>query len=363
MKTDWRNLAAQLICAATGLAAAYFAVKYLLCALLPFLIAWGVALAVSPAASWLSGRTHTPRWLWVVMILVLGLGTLAGILWLAVDRLVLETGALLSRLGEIRASDISGMIDRVISRLPLLDELAGAGADERAQIVGVLMDALSGVLTWLGGTLSSFALRTVTGLPSGLLALTVTVVACFYFSLQLDAIHAALSALLPERARAAMSGGDGAQPMRRRVTRGLWRWLQAYGILFFMTFGELLAGFLMLGVDYALLVALLVAVIDLLPVLGTGTVLVPWALWCLVTGQVGRGIGLLVLYGVITVVRQVAEPHVVGSSFGMHPLLSLMAMYVGFRLLGVVGMILFPAILVLIGIWRPWETEKEPTVK
>lgn len=363
MKIDWRNLAAQLICATIGLAAAYFAVKYLLGALLPFLIAWGVALAVSPAAAWLSRWTHMPRWLWVVIILVLGLGTLAGVLWLAIDRLVFEAGALLSRLSEIRASDISGVIDRVISRLPLLDELASTGANERAQIVGVLMDALSGVLTWLGGTFSSFALRTVTGLPSGLLALTVTVIACFYFSLQLDAIHSALLVLLPKRGRAAMLGGNGARPMSRRVTNGIFRWLRAYGILFFMTFGELMVGFLMLDVDYALLVALLVAAIDLLPVLGTGTVLIPWSLWCFVIGQVGRGIGLLVLYGVITVMRQIAEPHVVGSSFGMHPLLSLIAMYVGFRVFGVVGMILFPAVLVFIGIWRPWEGEKEPTVR
>lgn len=357
MKTDWQRLASQLICAAIGLAAAYLAVKYLLGALLPFLLAWGVGLIVSPAARWLADKSGLPRGVWVAIILVFGLGSVSGVLWLAVDRLIFETGALLSRLGEIRASDIAEMLDGVISRLPLLSDLAGGGGDDRTQFIGMLMDAMSGVLSRLGGVLSSFAMRTVTGLPQGLLALTVTVVACFYFSLQLDAIHAALSALLPERARCRLASGDGA--LSRRVTRGIARYLRAYLILFAMTFGELLVGFLILGVDYALLVALIVAVVDLLPVLGTGTVLVPWAVWCFISGQAGRGVGLLVLYGVITVLRQVAEPHIVGGSFGMHPLVSLMAMYVGFSLFGVVGMIVFPTVLVLIGIWRPWEASSD----
>lgn len=344
-----------MICIALGFVAAYFAVRYLLVALLPFLIAWGIALIASPAAAWLAGKTHLPKWLWVLLLLMLGLGSIAGVLCVAVDRLIFETGELMSQLGEVHAADISAMIDSVLERWPLLNELVGAGGEARERLIAMLVDSLSGILTQLGSWLSTVALRAVSGLPSGLLALTVTIVACFYFTLQLEAIHAALSSLLPERTREAMSGGSENQSMSRRVTRGLGRWFRAYMILFLMTFGELFIGFVILGVDYSMLVALLVAVVDLLPVLGTGTVLVPWGVWCLITGGVGRGIGLLVLYGVITVVRQVAEPHIVGGSFGMHPLVSLIAMYVGFRLFGVVGMIVFPALVVLLGIWRPWE--------
>lgn len=345
MRLDWQQLASMMICIALGVVGVALAYKYLLGALLPFLLAWGVALLIAPAAAWLAAHTHLPRRLWAVVLPVAGLGLVGGGLYFVVDRLIFETGALLSRLGGLRAADIAAVLDDIIARLPLLGDLFDSGAATRERIIGVLMDAMSGVQTELGGQLSSMALKTVTGLPGGLLSLTVGIVACFYFTLQLDDIHAALLSLLPERLRAFILGTNGRPPLRRRLASGLWRWLRAYLILFFMTFGELLIGFLVLKVDYALLIALLVAVVDLLPVLGTGTVLLPWALWCFAVGQSGRGVGLLVLYGIITVVHQVAEPHVVGSSVGVHPLVSLIAMYVGFKLFGLPGLVLLPGVM------------------
>jgi len=109
-----------------------------------------------------------------------------------------------------------------------------------------------------------------------------------------------------------------------------------------LTLGELTLGFLLLRVEYPFLLALLAAALDILPVFGVGTVLLPWALFCLLTGGILRGVGILVLYAVITVVRQIAEPHFVGKSIGLHPILMLIAFYVGIRLFGVAGILLGP---------------------
>ena len=115
-----------------------------------------------------------------------------------------------------------------------------------------------------------------------------------------------------------------------------------------LTFIELFIGFSVIGVNYAFLAALGVALVDILPIFGAGTVLVPWGVVALLTGNRFTGLGLLVIWAVISVVRQFAEPRIVGKSLGVSPLLALLAMYGGFRLFGVSGMILSPAVIILV---------------
>ena len=115
-----------------------------------------------------------------------------------------------------------------------------------------------------------------------------------------------------------------------------------------LTFGELLIGFLILGVDYAFLLALIIAVLDMLPVLGVGTVLIPWALVALLQKNFYLGFGLVILYLVMLVLRQIAEPKLLGKSLGLHPLLTLFASYAGFRLFGFLGMLAGPVVATLI---------------
>jgi len=107
----------------------------------------------------------------------------------------------------------------------------------------------------------------------------------------------------------------------------------------------LLAGFLLLNVERAVLAALLTSLVDLLPVLGVGTVLVPWSVLAFLSGDVFRGVGLLVLFGIMVVVRQFLEPRIVGGSLGIHPLLTLLAVFAGFRLFGFAGMLGAPILL------------------
>ena len=96
--------------------------------------------------------------------------------------------------------------------------------------------------------------------------------------------------------------------------------------------------------DYALLIALLTAIVDILPVLGTGTVRIPWAAAMLILGNFPLGIGLLILYAIITVVRQMLEPRVVGKQIGLYPLVTLVCMFVGTYLFGFVGLFGLPII-------------------
>ena len=148
---------------------------------------------------------------------------------------------------------------------------------------------------------------------------------------------------MPDRWR---EGWDGA---KQKFFGVIAKWVRAYFILFLITFAALLIGFMILRVDYALLMALVGALVDILPVVGVGLIFVPWGIFSLIGGNTFLGAGLFILYGAISLLRQLVEPHIVGGSIGVHPLLTLVAMYVGFRLFGIAGMIILPGVLGVVG--------------
>lgn len=129
--------------------------------------------------------------------------------------------------------------------------------------------------------------------------------------------------------------------------KSLANYLKAQCIIICITFTELLIAFIVLGQDYPLTLAVVVAIVDALPILGTGTVLIPWAIYSAITGNIGLGIGLLVTYLVITVVRQLVEPKIVSQNIGIHPFITLLAMYIGFKIFGLFGLIVGPVVMVI----------------
>ena len=141
------------------------------------------------------------------------------------------------------------------------------------------------------------------------------------------------------------------------------KYLRAYFFIIVITFSELYLGFLILDVEYAVGLALLIAVVDILPVLGTGTILIPWTLICFLKKDFYLGIGLAIMYLVIAVIRQIIEPRIVGRSIGLHPLVTLASMYVGLKLGGLLWLILLPVAVNVLknlneeGKIRLWKTE------
>ena len=124
--------------------------------------------------------------------------------------------------------------------------------------------------------------------------------------------------------------------------------LKGYLLTVGITFLQLYVGFLILGMDYALTIALITALVDILPVIGVGTVLVPWAAVKLIAGANYQGFGLLIIFAVVSVVREIIEPKIIGKSIGLHPLATLFSMYIGLETCGFLGMITFPVLLIAI---------------
>ena len=358
-KFDWRRAAAIVITVLGGLLLVYLVGRYLAVLLLPFLIAFFLAVLTRPAVRWLSAHTRVPRGILAALVTLIALISVGGLCYFLISRLLIEVQNLFLFLVEDSA-DPTGRIASfwaffrgVLDRIPFIEHLRNADflqhfiGDPNAffteQLGTVLSHLSEGVTAGLGGILRR--------LPSLLLFLLITVISCFYFSVEYDTVLRAVARLCPPGLAARLP------EWRRRGSRALRGYLRAYVLLFVMTFGELLLGLLILVVDYAFLLALITAILDILPVLGVGTVLLPWALLSFVTVNVFLGVGLFILYGIITVVRQIAEPHLVGKSLGLHPILMLISFYVGWKLFGVVGIFLGPTVGLLVKAFLTHGTE------
>ena len=349
-KTDWYRAAAISVTIFGVIAALYLIGRYALTLFCPFLIAFVLALLTRPVVLWLSRRTNCPKGVLAALVTLLTLVLLGILLYLLCSRLLIELQKLFVFLIEDSAEP-NGQIARFIGvvkgffqRIPFVEKLQQS--DFLRYFVG---DTDAFVSEQLQTVISRFSER-VTGalgallrsMPSLLLFLLVTVISCFYFAIEFEAVCRALTHLVPRRF------ADRVPALRSRAAEAARRYFRAYFLLFLLTFAQLTVGLIILRVDYVFLIAFLTAVLDILPVLGVGTVLVPFALFSFAMGNLTRGVGLLILYGVMTVVRQIAEPHLVGKSLGLHPIMMLVSFYAGFKLFGVAGVFLGPALALLI---------------
>ncbi len=347
-RINWERAAAAVICIAAGGAALYLALRYALPILLPFLLAWLFSWVVRPIAARISHRTRLPQKVTAVLLLVLFLGGTVLVLCVSVSRLIRELQNLLSRL----LAENGSVSDAVLNSADYFEALTSRfgffGQDSerllafRESFNEMIAGMIESFFHALSAGLPAFAGRLVAVFPSLLLVLLVTVISGFYFCIDGERIEQGLVGLLPSSLRARL-------PRLRSGAKTLtWKYLRAYLLLMLLTFAELFIGFSILGVEYAFLLGLIVAVIDMLPVLGVGSVLIPWAAVMLIQKSFYPGFGLLILYFSVLILRQITEPRLVGRSLGLHPLLTVFASYAGWKLLGLLGMILGPVIALLI---------------
>lgn len=270
----------------------------------------------------------------------------------AIYRAVASGGELLSFLPRF----IEGTV------LPAIDELSGmlGGIKESApEFVKPLIESLQGSVADLSETATKVLGKTVSEgigrLPRVAVAVITTPIASVFFAADYENIVGFIAGQLPKRWR------DWLMSAKTTVLSAFIKILRAYVILMGITFIELSVTFLLLGVSYPILIALAVAFLDFLPIIGTGTVLVPWIAISALTGRYAFAAGLLAAFIIITVVRNVIEPRIVGSNVGIPPILSLILVYLSLVFFGFLGLFLLPLIFIVLkslndsGTLRLWK--------
>lgn len=320
-----------------ALALVLLVIKVAFTYLLPFVIALLMASAMEPFVRLLVKR-KLPRSAAVGIAMVVYFGLLFAVGFFAVTRLVAEV------------VDLSGNIpDYGRAFTTAFNALAAWSKKLYLQLpkeaVGPLQNSiqsLAGQLTQFMTSLAGSVIGILTSLPEMLMFAMFAIIATFFASRDRHVFKAFLARQLSAATYAKFAS------LKNSLGRSLAGFLKAQLMLMALTFSECFIGLSLIGIPYALVISLFIAVVDILPVLGTGTVLVPWSAVCLIMGKTTTGVSLLALYLVIMVVRYIVEPKIVGTQLGLHPLVALMAMFAGLKALGVAGLILGPAIVVTV---------------
>ncbi len=332
---------------AIGIGGVYIFFKYLWGAVLPFVFAYAFAELFKPLVRYSEKHKSFPKKFAVLFLILLVTVSIAMAFYGIARQIFAEILDFSQWTEEILIkfqnddSYASQMIEKINQAIPLFD-ISDKLWDMRENLNEELWAMAINLADKAGGSLFSLIGRLVAFLPNAVFALVVVVISTYYFAIDRVKINCFFISLFPKST----------QPYLKRIkdilANTVGKYLRAYGLLFLITFIELSAAFMFLGLEYSLLLALIISVVDVLPVLGTGTVLVPWALFALTLGDIRVGIGLLITYAVVTVVRQVIEPKIVGKFIGIPPLATLASMYVGLKLLGIMGLFLFPLAAILL---------------
>jgi sporulation integral membrane protein YtvI len=200
-----------------------------------------------------------------------------------------------------------------------------------------LADTIKGMLT----SISVYFLNVAKTIPSFFIFFIVFVIGLYLISYSLPELYRSFLGLFEKKSQSKVVS------VLADLRRAILGFLFAQMIISLLTYVVTLIGLLFLRVDYPLAIALLIILVDVLPVLGTSAVLVPWAIYTILAGNVPLGVGLLILLLVIMIFRRLIEPKIIGDAVGIHPLAALASMYIGFQLIGVVGLLLGPVVVIV----------------
>lgn len=315
----------------------YLVFKYALKLIMPFLVAFILVAIFAPLARWLNKKVKIKTGVLTFVIMLLVFILVGTLLFLLVLQIINWAQQLYYYLPDYYYQTIKPGFMAIWEDF---QNLLGQMPPSISRSIGSFQSSLENSFDKLIEAASATGLNQVkrftTAIPSFLLAFVFTILLSFFISLQYDTIAAFLRRQIPDHIEGYI------EDFREIVLVSLGKYVRALLILMSITFVELAIGLFILRVPYSVLVAAGIAILDALPVFGTGTVLIPWAVIRLFQGDFRMAIGLLIIYGVISLVRNIIEPKVVGDKLGLNPVVSLVSIYLGYKLFGVFGMIIMP---------------------
>ncbi len=323
---------------------------FLLCKLslyfMPFFIAFILALITEPIIKFNMNKLKMSRRMGSLIVVCVTI-------FLIVAITIIGGSALIGKLIDISKSLPSLITDITQNVKSAYDEISESMSDYLSQdVIDTIFNSLTGVLSTLGSYVQSLvtnALKIVMSIPTIILNIIVTILAFVFFTKDRVKMINMINYHFPEK------WVQRAVAIKREFFVTLGSYLKIYSIIIVITTIELIIAFsifnwLDIEIKNVVKLSIIIAIIDILPVLGVGTVLIPWAIISLITANYRIGIALLVTYIFITVIRQLIEPKLVSNQLGIHPIITLLAMYAGFKFVGFTGLIIGPLALMLLRI-------------
>jgi sporulation integral membrane protein YtvI len=333
----YQHLLLKIIAFITLFILGYLVIRFMFVYLAPFIIAFVLSMLMEPLVK-LFQKLKLGRGVSVGLSILIFLGTFITIAVFAITRITYELGRLLENLPNLYANIYNIVIDLVERGKNLYLQLT----PEATNIAQDVLKKLFTELTTLVTQTTSYIINMITSLPGILILLIIIVISTFFLTKDKYFIRDFLFRQLPQPWGARLTS------VKDDLFGALLGFIRAISILISFTFIETFIGLSILGVDYAFILAIIIGLLDILPIIGTGSVLVPWAVTNFVMGDAKLGIWLLVLYAVIIIVRYTLEPKIYGHQLGIHPLVALISMFVGLQLLGLPGVLIGPSTVIIL---------------
>ena len=335
----YRQSGKKILMIVLSILGAYLFLKYLIPYTAPFIIAWVIASLLQIIVKWLNERLQMKRGIGTMLSMVVVLSAIGWGVTAIVRKAFIQGNNLYQKIPLYREEiletfdNISDKTKHLFSALPFKSTIS---------LEKVVDQLFQNVTSFLGSFLSKGSINVVSKLPNILFFTIITLLSIFFMTRDYDKISKFISAQIPESMTGKM------RMLKVDLIKALGGYIRTQLILMCITTTICIVGFLVLRINNAIVLAFVIGIFDALPMFGSGAILVPWALYNVILGKYSVGLGLGAIYALIVVIRQTMEPRVLSEQIGVYTLVTLIGMYVGFKLIGVLGLIIGPiAIIVL----------------
>lgn len=328
------------------IAAVYLALEYLLPVSIPIifgiLVAWLVI--------WISQKVHLPNKIFRIVLALVIYGLFGLLITLLVSKGVSLISTIIKWIPQVYSSKIMPFVEVVYTWCyGFIQQLSPTVSSTLSVVLESAITALKNLLSNLSGATVSLVSNIATGIPNLILSLLAMIFSTVFLVGDYEQIRDFTQKYLPPSIRRII------QNVRTYLTDTLFVVIRSYALIMLLTFMELSILFTVFGIPSAFLKAMLIAIFDVMPILGTGGIMIPWMVISLVLGHTAQGLKLLLIYGIVTVVRNYVEPKIVGAQLGLHSIITLASMFIGLRIFGFWGLFGLP-----VGISFFWKQRMQP---
>ncbi len=327
----------------TVYAVLYFVFVYAIHWFMPFLIGFFIALALRPVTRFINRFVKSTGKGVTIFVVAAFYVVIVLILWILISFLISQITDLVNIMPNLYFNKIEPLLIEFNGWVVTNTEnISPDAANNISQVITSTIGYISDAIKNVSISFVEFITKLISNFPLYLISVIFTIVLSVFISVEYDSLTSFIKRQLPEKFNSAFSEA------RKFLAGTIWKMIKSYAIIMLTTFTELLVGLSILKVNRALPIAAIISVLDILPVLGTGGILIPWAIIELILKNFNLAVGLLALYLVITVIRNIIEPKIVGQQIGLHPIITITVMYAGLRLFGFIGLIVAPIAAILV---------------
>lgn len=321
----------------------YISIKYALTWFLPFVIGFGIAFILNPIIKIITNKLKIKRGLVAFFVVLIFHTTIGVLLTLLTVKICVSLKQVFIQLPNTYTTIIEPIILQISNNIEdIIVKLDPALIEAIRNLIFSFTESLGSIISSISTGFVSFISSTVSIVPTFFIALIFSIISSFFFAISYIDITSFILRQLSDTSRNMIFD------IKNYIVGTLFKFMKAYLIIITITFIELSIGLTILKVSNSISVALIISCVDILPVLGTGGIVIPWIIIEILRGNIILAIGLLILYIVITIIRNIIEPKIVGEQIGLNPLIVLISIFVGLKLFGFIGLFLVPITITII---------------